>query len=133
VGVPAAAQGDQVVATDTHILLVPAPTGPTPVPLPHPFTGALDAGLCPTVRIAGRPAAVVGSAATNTPPHVPANPAAAFQRPPTNRGTVTAGSATVRFGGRPAARHGDPVTTCNDPADLPVGRLVVPGGTVNVG
>ena len=35
-GQPAAKQGDQIVATDTHIVLVPSPGGPVPTPLPHP-------------------------------------------------------------------------------------------------
>jgi uncharacterized Zn-binding protein involved in type VI secretion len=118
-GQPAAKQGDRVVAVDQHIVV--PPSGP-PVPLPHPFAGTLDGGLAGTVRIEGRPAATSGSTATNLPPHVPS--AGAFQRPPANRGTVQAGSPTVRIGGKPAARAGDTVLTCNDPADLPVGRIV---------
>ena len=42
------------------------------------------------------------------------------------------GSATVTIGGQPAARAGDIATTCNDPADLPVGTVVA-AGTVMVG
>jgi uncharacterized Zn-binding protein involved in type VI secretion len=38
----------------------------------------------------------------------------------------------VLIGGQPAARLGDPVTTCNDPADLPVGQVVA-AGTVLIG
>ena len=42
-GMPAAKRGDQVVATDTHIVMVPAPSGPpVPTPLPHPFVGVID-------------------------------------------------------------------------------------------
>jgi uncharacterized Zn-binding protein involved in type VI secretion len=52
--------------------------------------------------------------------------------PPSNRGTVLLGSFTVKIGGKFAARNGDPVTTCNDPADLPVGQLIAVG-TVTVG
>jgi uncharacterized Zn-binding protein involved in type VI secretion len=117
-GMPAAAQGDLVVASDLH-LVVP-PSGP-PLLLPSPFSGPLDGGLSTTVRIGGRPAATVGSAATNASPHQPAG--GAFQRPPANRGTVLRGSATVRINGKPAARAGDPVMTCNDPSDLPVGTI----------
>ncbi len=42
------------------------------------------------------------------------------------------GSATVQVGGKAAARSGDTATTCNDPADMPVG-LVVAAGTVFIG
>ena len=131
-GVPAATQGSLVTGVDTHIVLVPTPGGPVPTPLPHPFSGTLEGGLVPTVTIGGRPAAVVGSTATNAPPHLPTPPGTAFQKPPANRGTVQSGSTTVRIGGKPAARLGDPVRTCNDPADAPVGQIVA-AGTVLVG
>ncbi|WP_395475366.1 PAAR domain-containing protein [Saccharopolyspora spinosa] len=42
------------------------------------------------------------------------------------------GSLTVRINGKPAARAGDPVLTCNDPVDLPVGRVLAVG-TVRIG
>ncbi len=131
-GVPAATASHAVVAVDTHIVLVPSPGGPVPTPLPHPFSGTLDGGLITAVKIAGQPAAVVGSTATNNPPHLPTPPGTSFQKPPANRGTVAMGSATVRIGGKPAARTGDPVTTCNDPADLPVGKIVA-AGMVRIG
>lgn len=126
-GQPAAAQGDLVTAADTHLVVVPG-AGPSPVVLP--FSGALSDGLSTNVRIGGRPAAVVGSGAHNQPPHVP--PAGSFSRPPTNTATVQSGSATVRIGGRFAARAGDPALTCNDPADAPVG-VVVAAGPVRIG
>ena len=127
----AARQGDRIMAFDTHVLLVPGQ--PAPVPAPHRFAGILDSGLSRDVRIGGRAAATAGSTATNTPVHTPADPTAQFQRPPTNRAAVQAGSATVRINGRPAARAGDPALTCNDPVDRAVGRIVVPGGTVRIG
>ncbi len=123
-GQPAAKQGDQVLATDTHIVMVPSPGGPVPTPLPHPFIGLLDGSLSTDVKIMGLPAATVGSTATNTPPHIPTPPGTAFQKPPSNRATIQVGSATVRINGRQAARNGDPAMTCNDPADLPVGKVV---------
>src|SRR5689334_2942464 len=105
-GMPAAKMGDQVTAADVHIILIPAPPGPpVPTPLPHPFTGIINGNLCPTVLIGGLPAAVVGSTATNTPPHIPQG--GPFSVPPTNMGVIIKGSATVLFGGRPAARAGD--------------------------
>jgi uncharacterized Zn-binding protein involved in type VI secretion len=42
------------------------------------------------------------------------------------------GSATVKVGGKMAARAGDTVKTCNDPADMPVGQIVS-AGTVLIG
>jgi uncharacterized Zn-binding protein involved in type VI secretion len=69
----------------------------------------------------------VGSVANNTPPHVPATPGTAFQRPPANKGTVQQGSATVMINGKPAARAGDQALTCNDPVDVPVGTVVASG------
>jgi len=121
-GQPAAKQGDRVVATDTHIVMIPTPGGPVPTPLPHPFLGVLDGGLSADVEVEGKAAAVQGSTATNSPAHVPQG--GPFQSPPKNRGEVLVGSATVLVNGKPAARNADPAMTCNDPADLPVGQVV---------
>ncbi len=53
-GQPLAKQGDQITATDIHIVLVPDPPGqPVPKPLPHAFNGMLDGQLSPDVFIAG--------------------------------------------------------------------------------
>jgi uncharacterized Zn-binding protein involved in type VI secretion len=127
-GLPAAKQGDAVVATDMHMIQPPAPA--TPVLLPHPFTGVLDGGLSSDVTIMGKPAATQDSTATNNPAHVPSG--GSFVRPPANRATVTRGSPTVAISGKPAARNGDPATTCNDPSDLPVGTVTA-AGTVLIG
>lgn len=131
---PAARQSDQVAATDTHVVMVPSPPGsPVPTPLPHPFAGQLLDRLASTVLFGGRPAAVVGSVAHNLPPHLPTPPGTAFQRPPSNRGTVRTGSATVLIGGKGAARLGDTVVTCNDPTDLPAGSITSGLPTVVIG
>jgi uncharacterized Zn-binding protein involved in type VI secretion len=129
-GVPAAKQGDQVIATDTHIIMIPSPGGPVPTPLPHPFTGQLDGALSGSVNIEGKPAATKGSTATNIPSHIPQG--GPFQKPPSNQATVQAGSTSVFINGKAAARNGDPALTCNDPADLPAGTLVAVG-TVFIG
>lgn len=121
-GQPAAKQGDQIVATDTHIIMIPSPGGPMPTPLPHPFMGVLDGKLSTDVRIEGKAAAVQDSTATNTPAHIPQG--GPFQKPPSNRGTILLGSATVRINGKAAARNGDKALTCNDPAALPMGTVV---------
>lgn len=127
-GQPAAKQGDHVMATDMHMIQPPG-TSP-PVLVPHPFTGILDGGLSTDVNIMGVSAATQNSTATNTPPHVPVG--GSFVKPPSNRATIILGSPTVFINGKPAARNGDQATTCNDPADLPVGTVVAVG-TVLIG
>ena len=131
-GMPAATANCTVTGVDTHIVMVPTPGGPVPTPLPHPFNGLLDGGLINTVKLNGQAAAVVGSTASNTPSHLPTPPGTSFQKPPANKGTIFMGSPTVKIGGKQAARAGDPVTTCNDPADAPVGQIVA-AGTVMIG
>lgn len=126
-GEPAAKQGDLIMATDTHIVMVPSPGGEVPTPSPYPFNGIINGGLSPNVKIMGQPAAVVGSTATNTPPHIPRE--GRFQRVPSNRGEITTGSRIVFINGKPAARVGDTAITCNDPTDLPGGKVVASGTT----
>src|SRR5688572_6022074 len=124
-GQPAAKKGDQVTATDTHIVMVPSPPGsPVPTPLPHPFAGILDGSLSSDVNIMGMPAATVDSTATNTPSHIPTPPGVSFQTPPANKATVVLGSSTVKINKKGVARNGDTAKTCNDPTDLPVGTVV---------
>jgi uncharacterized Zn-binding protein involved in type VI secretion len=125
---PAAKQGDQVVATDMHVVLVP---GVGPVPVPLPFAGQLNGALSSNVKVMGKPAATVDSTADNSTAHI-APPGTTFQTPPANKGTVKMGSATVKINGKAAARNGDVAETCNDPADLPVGTVVA-SGTVMIG
>jgi uncharacterized Zn-binding protein involved in type VI secretion len=127
-GQAAAKQGDKIMATDQHLIQPPG-TAP-PVATPLPFSGVLDGGLSDNVNIMGSPAATQGSTATNRPKHVPIG--GTFVNPPTNRGTILSGSATVNINGKPAARNGDTAKTCNDPADQPVGKVVAIG-TVNFG
>lgn len=131
-GQPAAKQGDQVTAVDTHIVMVPSPSGAVPTPLPHPFAGIVDGNLSPTVNIMGMAAATVDSTATNTPSHIPTPPGTAFQNPPKNQATITMGSPTVNINGKAAARNGDMAETCNDPTDLPAGSVIAVG-TVMIG
>jgi uncharacterized Zn-binding protein involved in type VI secretion len=128
-GLPAAKQGDKIVATDVHIVLVPVVVGPAvvlqPTPLPHPFSGALNGGLSGNVNVQGLPAATVGSTADNTPPHFPTPPGTTFVVPPNNRATIQAGSLTVKINGKSAARNGDPALTCSEiPPGVPTGKVV---------
>ncbi len=127
---PAAKLGDKIVATDTHIIMVPTPGGPVPTPLPHPFTGTIVGNTSANVLIEGKPAATLGSTATNLPPHIPQG--GPFQKPPSNQGQIIVGSATVLINNKPAARNGDTALTCNDPVDLPVGKVIAVG-TVLIG
>ncbi len=132
-GQPAAKQGDQITAIDTHIVMVPAPPGPpVPTPLPHPFMGIINGNLSSNVKIMGMPAATVGSTADNTPPHLPTPPGTAFQLPPNNKGTIMMGSSTVLINNKPAARNGDTAQTCADPAPNPGGQVIAVG-TVLIG
>lgn len=127
-GQPLAKQGDQITATDIHIVLVPDPPGqPVPKPLPHAFNGMLDGQLSPDVFIAGRGAATVGSTATNLPPHLPAVMPGTFQNPPSNQGSVLMGSASVFINGKAAARNGDQAQTCADPLPNQNAKVVAVG------
>lgn len=129
-GQPGAKQGDQVVGTDIHIIMIPSPSGAVPTPLPHPFTGIISGGLSSDVKIQGMNAATLNSTADNTPPHIPQG--GPFQKPPTNKATIIQGSTKVMINGKPAARNGDPANTCNDPADAPMGTVIAVS-TVMVG
>ena len=130
-GMPAAKHGDKVIATDIHIVLIQAPPGPPiPVPVPHSFTGIIDGNLSHNVKIEGMPAATIDSTATNTPYHVPQG--GPFQKSPSNKATINMGSATVNINGKGGARNGDTAITCNDPSDMPIGKVIA-AGTVFVG
>jgi uncharacterized Zn-binding protein involved in type VI secretion len=125
---PAAKQGDQITAVDTHLIQPPGPT--SPVPVPHPFSGIIDGALSSDVTIGGMAAATKDSTASNTPPHIPIG--GSFVNPPSNKATIMMGSTTVTINGKAAARAGDTARTCNDPVDLPVGTVVA-AGTVLIG
>ncbi len=129
-GQPAAKQGDKIIATDIHIIMIPAPSGQVPTPLPHPFQGQIDDKLSDDVNIGGQPAAVKGSTASNTPGHIPQD--GNFQKSPSDKGEIIIGSTSVFINGKPAARNGDKALTCNDPADLPAGTVMA-AGTVFIG
>jgi uncharacterized Zn-binding protein involved in type VI secretion len=129
-GEPAAKEGDHITAVDTHIVMIPSPGGPIPTPLPSPFDGLINNNLSVDVKIEGMFAATVGSMAENIPPHIPEG--GPFQVPPTNQGQIITGSLTVMIDGKPAARNGDTAMTCNDPVDLPIGKVIALG-TVMIG
>lgn len=124
-GLPAAKQGDKVVATDIHVVMIPSAGGPVPTPLPHPFTGIINGNLSQDVKIMGFPAATVDSTALNQPAHIPQG--GPFQKPPSNKATIKMGSPTVKINGKMAARNGDIAMTCNDPSDQPAGTVIATG------
>lgn len=132
-GNPAANKNSMVQAVDIHIVMVPTAAGPAPIPLPHVFMGQMGSALSTTVNIAGQPAAMVDSVADNKPQHIAMPPGTSFQKPPANQGTVTLGSFTVKMDGKYAARLGDSVKTCNDPADMLVGTVITGAVTVMIG
>jgi uncharacterized Zn-binding protein involved in type VI secretion len=121
-GLPAAKQGDTIIGLDTHEVLLPTPPGGSTW-LPHVFFGVIDDALSDNVRINGKPAAVAGSTATNT-PHIPTPPGIAFVNTPKNRATIVGGSGRVRINSKAAARGSDDATTCNDPSDERKGTVV---------
>ena len=126
---PAAVQGSQVAGTDIHIVMVPTPGGPVPVPLPHVFSGAVNADTVATVKIGGQPAAVVGTRAANQPAHLPMPPGVSFQ---SRRRTAARCSWAVprsknrRQGGGPRRRPGHDLQRSRGPS----GRLARGGRTV---
>jgi uncharacterized Zn-binding protein involved in type VI secretion len=129
---PVARQGDPVMGTDIHIVLVPSPGGPVPTPTPLPFAGSLTSGTVADVLVDGMPVAVVGSTAKASPPHLPP-PGTSFQSPPSSSGRVQVGSTTVLAGGKPLARLGDPVATCNDPVEAPTSSVTAGSPDVMAG
>lgn len=124
-GQPIAKQGDHVVGIDTHVVMVSSPGGPVPTPMPNPFDGLLSDNLSSSVFVDNQPVATVDSVANNTPPHIPMG--GPFQKPPTNKGTISQGSTTVFADGKGVARLNDPAKCCNDPADQDTGHVIAAG------
>lgn len=121
-GRPAAKQGDEVEAMDTHIVVLEEGGVPVESPMETPFTGIILGDLSEDVMIDGLPAATLGSTAQNDPDHIPEGGPWLIE--PTNTGEIVSGSASVLINGRPAARAGDTALTCNDPAPLPIGTVI---------
>jgi uncharacterized Zn-binding protein involved in type VI secretion len=137
---PAAAKQDDTIynQNETHIVMVPSASGQTPTPvLGHIFNAPISEDVSPDVNIEGKAAAVVGSGAkTNLAQHPAMPPGVSYQPPgPSFEGRITMGSRTVFINGKPAARHGDPAITCNDPPTPPpgTGQVRVTRSTVNIG
>ena len=113
-GLAAARGGDRVVGSVT-------------TPSQSPFSGTLEEDLVPTVRINGSPAAVAGSGGRFEIADGPSVSEGSAAR-------IIGGSVTVRIGGRPAARLGDPVVTFDDTeAPTGTGTVVTDPTTVFIG
>lgn len=124
----AARKDDPVQGLDIHIIMIPSPAGEIPTPLPHPFMGKITGGVSTNVKINGKPAALAGGEVQNSPSHIAMGPR--FQKTPQNKGKILIGSPTVKINGKMAARQGDIVMSCNDPADLPTSTIAA--GSTNV-
>jgi uncharacterized Zn-binding protein involved in type VI secretion len=111
----AAVKNDKIQATCAiHMIPNPASGAPQPSP-PMPFSASVTLGTCPTVKIGGKEAVVMGAQGTCSPAHAGLHPSDPFMVPTAQIGAVTKGSATVMFGGQAAARQGDPCTACGMP------------------
>jgi uncharacterized Zn-binding protein involved in type VI secretion len=118
VGAPAIVLGDQITGQcPIHIIPNPATGIPQPSP-PLPFSAPITIGVCATVMIQGKPAAVVGCTGYNTPPHVGLFPADPYMVPMMQIGTILSGSVTVLFGGQPAATATSSCTCCATPGTI---------------
>jgi uncharacterized Zn-binding protein involved in type VI secretion len=129
-GKPAAKQGDRITASDKHLANVSGT--PTIKVTAHDFDGRLNGNLSHNVNINGMPAALAGSTANNQKRHIP-EPATLFVRQPRELATISRiQGRAVRINGRAAACHGDAAETCNDPIDLPSGKVLA-SANVNIG
>jgi uncharacterized Zn-binding protein involved in type VI secretion len=128
-GEPAAVLGDKVTAS-CAVHQVPSPSSGAPQPAPPmPFSAPLTQNLATTVQLGGKPVAVAGSSGQNTPPHVGLHPADPFMAPTAQMATVTIGSSSVLFEGKPAAKTGSPCTVCGGAP----GQLAGSAATVLIG
>ena len=116
-GAPAIVLGDRITGLCPNHLAIGPLGAPMPSP-PLPFAAPVTMGTVPTVLIAGKPAAVMGSSGVNVPPHVGLHPSDPFLAPPLQVGRVVAGSPTVMIGGQPAATAQSQCTCCLVPGSL---------------
>ena len=126
---------DQVVGIDKHDIMVPSPSGLTPVPMiPHPYIGKLCDKLSQNVKINNRATATKGSKSRNNAPmHLPMPPGVQFKKPPNNEGEVTSGTIpNVKVNGKEVAVLGSKVTTCNDPMPQETCSIIAIGRAANL-
>lgn len=118
-GQPAVVMGDRMTGSCAiHQVPNPATGAPQPSPAPLPFSAPLTSSLATTVVIGGKAAAVQGSAGRNTPPHIGLHGTDPFVTPLRQEGQILAGSTTVFFEDKPAARTGSAVRLCATPGQV---------------
>jgi RHS repeat-associated protein len=127
---PAAKHFDIVMGVDTHLIQPPGPV--SPLPIPHPFIGMVFdpmdylPKMGATIKINGLPRAIAGSAAMDSPPHIPLG--GMFVNPPANQGEMFMGSATVNAEGEPLSFMSLQVLSCSDIGSPPPPRQKDEGG-----
>ena len=127
-----AKQDDKVIGVDTHILMVPSPSGAVPTPFSHPFVGALKEDLAASVKIGNNKVATKNSVAKHLAGHVPMGPGP-FQKTPDNKGKVTGGTEkSVKANGKEVAVIGSSVTTCNDIGARNNSKIFAVGMAINM-
>jgi RHS repeat-associated protein len=134
---------DPIMGIDTHIVMIPTPTGaPIPTPLPNPYVGMVwdpaDYSLIggASVYINGSPRAQAGTAGKQLVPHVPMGGPLAPQ--PSGESEVFMGSATVSVDGDAQSYLGLLVLSCQSvgmpapvrPKGSPPTSLVLPTSNV---
>jgi len=117
-GAPAVVMGDRVMGQcPNHLIPNPATGAPQPAP-PMPFSAPLLVGLCTTVLIHGKAAAVRQSSGLNTPPHVGLHPSDPYAVPAQQQARILSGSTSVLIGGTPAASTASESTCCTVPGEI---------------
>lgn len=128
---PVARKDDRIVGMDMHIVMVPAPSGQVPTPMPFTFSGTLNGDLASDVKANDLLVAVVGSTADNSPPHIPAG--GTFQQQPKDKATIVDGSGSVFANDKKVARVGDPADSCDDLGGSRNAHVVAGSGNVVAG
>ena len=128
---PIARKNDSIVGLDTHVVMVPSPSGQVPTPMPFNFSGSINGGLATSVKADDLPVAVVGSTADNSPPHIPTG--GSFQKSPKDKATVVDGSGTVFADDKKVARKGDAADSCDDLGASKNAHVTGGSGTVVAG
>jgi uncharacterized Zn-binding protein involved in type VI secretion len=119
-GTPAVVQGDRINGICTKHLM-PSASGTQPAG-PRAFSAPISLGIIPTVKIGGKPAAVISASGMNDNPAHAGIVDGPFAAPAGQIGRITSGSATVKIGGQQAATISSQATCCTgDPGKLAPG------------
>lgn len=120
-GEPAAKKDDKIVTDGTSKVWVQPPGTPPPAPkdVTFDYEGPIDNIFSSNVYIMGKPAATVGSTATNSiPPNIQSKVTSVGTviNIVNNTATITTGSSTVYINGKKAVRNEDKAKTWNYPS-----------------